>query len=219
MDKRCPPVSPTGSQCVEPTLTDGEEGKRRSWKGSGKWGVGSHAALEGQWGWGTGRAGQTSQGKGRRVSLGFSLLAGSVWGEPGAGSLGLVPCVGSSEQRLLRILFPGGPTLQGSLLPLRLRAAQRGERGESRPRPRVTPSLNGGANMDLQPSRRRGAGPLLLVPDHAPWTGVLPGAGSLATPDDCPPPRPTPCRAEEGRCDNWPGFLNLEKEAQRRQRP
>lgn len=161
MDKRCPPVSPTGSQCVEPTLTDGEEGKRRSWKGSGKWGVGSHAALEGQWGWGTGRAGQTSQGKGRRVSLGFSLLAGSVWGEPGAGSLGLVPCVGSSEQRLLRILFPGGPTLQGSLLPLRLRAAQRGERGESRPRPRVTPSLNGGANMDspaLLEERRRAPG-------------------------------------------------------------
>lgn len=26
-------------------------------------------------------------GQGRRVSLGFSLLAGSVWGEPGAGSL------------------------------------------------------------------------------------------------------------------------------------
>lgn len=68
-------------------------------------------------GLGSGRAGWTSEVKGRRVSLDSSVLSGSVLGRTWGRALGLVPCVGSSEQRLLQILFPGGPTLQGCFLP------------------------------------------------------------------------------------------------------
>ena len=113
------------------------------------------------------------------------------WGQPGGGSLGLVPCVGSPEQKLLHILFLGGPTLQGSLPPLRLRPAQRGEGGELRP------CLNDRANMNspaLPEERRRapgggqGSGPLdWSVP------GCWLSANPLTTAPHPTPPHSPPC--------------------------
>lgn len=64
--------------------------------------------------------------------------------------------------------------------------------------------------MDLQPSRRRAQGPCSwyqIMPPGPECSRVL----ALWQPPMTAPTPPTPCRAEEGRCDNWPGFLNLEK--------
>lgn len=106
-------------------------------------------------------------------------------------NLGRVPCVGSPEQKLLHILFLGGPTLQGSLPPLRLRAAQRGEGGELRP------CLNDRANMNspaLPEERRRapsggqGSGPL---DRSAP--GCWLSANPLTTAPHPTPPHSPPC--------------------------
>ena len=78
--------------------------------GGGVWG---HMQPEGD----NGAGGLGGQGRLPRSRAGGSAWTSLSWlevswGQPGGGSLGLVPCVGSPEQKLLHILFLGGPTLQ-----------------------------------------------------------------------------------------------------------
>ena len=60
-------------------------------------------------GLGSGRAGWTSKVKGRRVNLDSSVLSGSVLGRTWGRALGLVPCVGSSEQGCSKSCYLEGP--------------------------------------------------------------------------------------------------------------
>lgn len=161
------------------------------------------------------RAGQTSQGKGQEGQPGLLSPGWKRLGRAWAGSLGLVPVWGPSAEAAPH---PASwrPTLLGPFLLLRLRSSAEGRAGESRPRPRVTPSLNGGQSWISSPSRRRGAGPLAGGPGlgpapgtrSCPWTRVLQGV-ALWQPPITAPLTPVTRLAEEGRCDNWPGFLNL----------